>query len=96
MNVFAFILKYLRKTKLMAGVILFAIIARAVADRGEVFAMSQVIGILPQYTQDKAVISQIIFYIVLLAAFLLFEALANLVWRYVGGKFMPYFCSLVY
>lgn len=96
MNVFAFILKYLRKTKLMAGVILFAIIARAVADRGEVFAMSQVIGILPQYTQDKAVISQIIFYIVLLAAFLLFEALANLVWRYMGGKFMPYFCSLVY
>ena len=96
MNVFAFILKYLRKTKLMAGVILFAIIARAVADRGEVFAMSQVIGILPQYTQDKAVISQIIFYIVLLAAFLLFEALANLIWRYVGGKFMPYFCSLVY
>ena len=96
MNVFAFILKYLRKTKLMAGVILFAIIARAVADRGEVFAMSQVIGVLPQYTQDKAVLSQIIFYICLLAAFLLFEGIANLVWRYVGGKFMPYFCSLVY
>ena len=96
MNVFAFILKYLRKTKLMAGIILFAIIARAVADRGEVFAMSQVIGVLPQYTQDKAVLSQIIFYICLLAAFLLFEGIANLVWRYVGGKFMPYFCSLVY
>ncbi|MBR1600678.1 MAG: ABC transporter ATP-binding protein [Alphaproteobacteria bacterium] len=96
MNVFAFILKYLRKTKLMAGVILFAIIARAVADRGEVYAMSQVIGVLPQYTQDKAVLSQIIFYICLLASFLIFEGVANLIWRYVGGKFMPYFCSLIY
>lgn len=96
MNVFAFIFKYLRKTKVMATVILFAIIARAIADRGEVFAMSRVIGILPQYAQDKAVLHQIIFYICLLGAFLLFEGLANLVWRYVGGKFMPYFCSLVY
>lgn len=96
MNVFAFIFKYLRKTKLMASVILFAIIARAIADRCEVFAMSRVIGILPQYTQDKAVLSQIIFYICLLALFLLLEGLANLVWRYTGGKFMPYFCSLVY
>ncbi|MBQ8481828.1 MAG: ABC transporter ATP-binding protein [Alphaproteobacteria bacterium] len=96
MNVFAFILKYLRKTKLMAGVILFAIIARAAADRGEVYAMSQVIGFLPQYAEDKKALSQIIFYICLLAAFLVFEGVANLVWRYVGGKFMPYFCSLVY
>ena len=96
MNVFAFIFKYLRKTKLMASVIFFAIIARAIADRGEIFAMSQVIGILPQYAQDKAVLSKIIFYICLLGAFLLFEGVANLVWRYVGGKFMPYFCSLVY
>lgn len=96
MNVFKFIFKYLRKTKLMASVILFAIIARAIADRGEVFAISQVIGFLPQYQQDKAVLSQIIFYICLLAVFLLSEGIANFIWRYVGGKFMPYFCSLVY
>ena len=96
MNVFAFILKYMRKTKLMVCVIFFAIVARACADRGEIFAMSRVIGILPQYSQNKEVLQQIIFYICLLGAFLLFEGIANLVWRYVGGKFMPYFCSLVY
>lgn len=96
MNVFAFILKYLRKTKVMAGVILFAIIARSVADRGEVYSMAQVIGLLPQYAGDKAILNKIIFYIVLLAAFLVFEGISTYIWRYMGGKFMPYFSSLVY
>lgn len=96
MNVFAFIFKYLRKTKIMAAVILFALIARSISDRGEVYSMAQIIGLLPQYTTDKSVFNHILFYIGLLAAFLVFEGVTNYIWRYVGGKFMPYFCSLVY
>ena len=96
MNVFAFIFKYLRKTKVMAGVIFFAIIARSVADRGEIYSMAQIIGLLPQYTTDKGILNQIILYIFLLGAFLVFEGVSNYVWRYMGGQFMPYFCSLVY
>ncbi len=96
MNVFAFIFKYLRKTKTMVGVILLALIARSISERGEVYSMAQIIGFLPQYTDDKSVLNQIIFYICLLGLFLVFEGVTNYVWRYVGGKFMPYFCSLVY
>ena len=96
MNVFAFILKYLRKTKVMAGVILFALIARSIADRGEVYSMAQIIGLLPQSSTDKSTLNLVVFYIFLLGLFLVFEGISNYAWRYMGGKFMPYFCSLVY
>ncbi len=96
MNVFAFILKYLRKTKFMASVIVIGMIIRSVADRGEVYAMSQTIGILPQYASDHSVLNRIIFYIGLLAFFLVIEAISNYMWRYMGGKFQPYFSSLIY
>lgn len=96
MNVFAFILKYLRKTKFMAAVILTALIFRCIAERGQIYAMSQVIGYLPKYTEDRAVLSQIVLFIGLLAAMLLLDSAAAYVWRYTAGKFMPYFCSLVY
>lgn len=96
MNVFTFIFKYLRKTKVMAGIILFALIARSISDRGEIYAIAQIIGLLPQYTTDQSVLRFIVFYIFLLAAFLAFEGIANYGWRYMSGKFMPYFCSLVY
>ena len=77
MNVFAFILKYLRKTKFMASVIVVAMIVRSIADRGEVYAMSQTIGILPDYATDKSVLNKIIFYIGLMAFFLLLEGITN-------------------
>ena len=96
MSVFAFIFKYLKKTKVMVGVILFALVVRSIADRGEVYAISQTIGILPQYTSDKSVLTSIVFYIGLLAFFLFLEGFANYVWRYTSGKFQPYFSSLVY
>ncbi len=96
MNVFAFILRYLRKTKFMAAVILAALIFRCIAERGQIYAMSQVIGYLPKYTEDRAVLSQIVLFIGLLAAMLLLDSAAAYVWRYTAGKFMPYFCSLVY
>ncbi len=96
MSVFAFIFKYLRKTKVMVSVILVAIVVRSVADRGEIYAMSQTIGLLPQYTNDKSVLQGIIFYIGLLAFFLVVEGISNYIWRYMGGKFQPYFSSLVY
>ena len=96
MNVFAFIFKYLRKTKFMATVIVMSMIARSIADRGEVYALSQTIGILPEYANDKSVLSKVIFYIGLMAFFLAFEGVANYIWRYFGGKFQPYFSSLIY
>ena len=96
MNVFAFIFKYLRKTKVMAGVILIALIARSISDRGEVYSMAQIIGLLPQYSEDNSILNLIVLYIFLLALFLVLEGASNYAWRYMGGKFMPYFCSLVY
>ncbi len=96
MNVFAFILKYLRKTKFMVTVIVVGMIIRSIADRGEVYAMSQTIGVLPQYTSDPSVLHKVIFYICLLAFFLFVEGIANYAWRYMGGKFQPYFTSLIY
>lgn len=96
MNVFAYIFKYIRKTKLLVAIILCSLVARSIADRGEAFAMAKIIGLLPQYTQDKTVMTHIIFYIGLLTFLLIFEGIAALSWRYAGGKFMPYFRSLVY
>ena len=60
MSVFGFIFNYLRKTKLMASIILVALIVRMIAERGQIYAMSQVIGYLPKYTQDEAILSQIL------------------------------------
>ncbi len=56
MSFFSFIFKYLRKTKFMAFVILIALIFRSIAERGQVYAMAQVIGLLPQYAEDKSVL----------------------------------------
>ncbi|MBQ8672400.1 MAG: ABC transporter ATP-binding protein [Alphaproteobacteria bacterium] len=96
MNVFAFILKYLRKTKLMAGVILFALICRSLADRGEVYAMAQIIGLLPKYTANNDILHNILFYVIMLTFFMFAGSLVNFIWRYTNGKFLPYFCSLIY
>ena len=96
MNVFAFILKYLRKTKFMASVIVIGMIIRCIADRGEVYALSQTIGILPQYATDHSALNRIIFYVGLLAVLLFIDGISNYVWRYMGGKFQPYFSSLIY
>lgn len=80
----------------MVSVILSALLGKVISERFEVYAMSQVIGFLPKYTDDTAVLGQIIFYLCLLAFFLIMEGLTSYIWRYAGGKFMPYFCSLVY
>ena len=96
MSVFSFIFKYLRKTKLMASIILAALIGRCIAERGQIFAMSQVIGYLPKYAENNVIVSQILLFIGLLAAMLTLDGLCSYVWRYTAGKFMPYFCSLVY
>jgi len=96
MNVWTFIFRYLRKTKILVGIILFSLISRSIAGRGEVFAMAQIIGLLPEYGTDKAILNKIIFYIGFLAFLLFFEGLTTYIWRYAGGKFQPYFSSLVY
>ena len=57
MSVFGFIFNYLRKTKLMASIILVALIVRIIAERGQIYAMSQVIGYLPKYADNNAVLT---------------------------------------
>ena len=96
MNVFAYIFKYVRKTKVLVIIILGSLVARSIADRGEAFAMAKIIGLLPQYNGNQSVLQQIFFYIGLLFFLLIFEGVAVFAWRYSGGKFMPYFRSLIY
>ena len=96
MNVFSFIFKYLRKTKTMAIVILCSLVIRSISARLQVFSLSEIIGYLPKYAENKSVMDNIVFYLVMLACTLMIESLAVFMWRYMSGKFMPYFCSLVY
>ena len=96
MNVFAYIFKYVRKTKVLVIIILGSLVARSIADRSEAFAMAKIIGLLPQYNGNQSVLQQIFFYIGLLFFLLIFEGVAVFAWRYSGGKFMPYFRSLIY
>ena len=96
MSVFGFIFKYLRKTKFMVSVILLALIFRSIAERGQVYAMAQVIGLLPQYAENPSVLQGVFGFIALLAGMLLLDAAGAYAWRYTAGKFMPYYCSLVY
>ncbi|MBR3661805.1 MAG: ABC transporter ATP-binding protein [Alphaproteobacteria bacterium] len=96
MTAFAFIIKYLQKTKALAGMILAALIISSISNRAEIYAMSQIIGLLPEYSQNPNVLTSIILYIALLGAFLLLTSLSTLTWRYFSGSFMPYFSSLVY
>lgn len=96
MNVWSFILYYLRKTKLMAGIILIAIIVRAVSDRMQMYAISQAIGVFPDFEKNNEVLHTIFLYIGLLAAMLVTEGLSSFVFQYTSGKFIPYFKSLVY
>lgn len=96
MPAYKFIFQYLSKTKLVVGVILATLIINVASGRGEIYAMSEIIGLLPKYAADNAVLSQIIKFIILLGVFLFLTTVSNVIWRIAGGKFMPYFLSLVY
>ena len=79
MSVFSFIFGYLKKTKVMVGIILFSLVIRSLADRGEVYTVSQTIGALPQYASDKSILNNIIFYICLLAFFLFLDPIIHVI-----------------
>lgn len=96
MSPFRFILHYLKKTKVMTGVLVISLIINSFSSRGEIFAMSEIIGLLPKFAEDRGVIHGILLYICLFGAFLFLTTFSNVLWRYVGGNFMPYFLSLVY
>ena len=80
----------------MAGVVFVSLVLNSFSNRGEIFAMSEIIGLLPKYIEDKTVLHEIVIYIALLGLFLFLTTFSNVLWRYVGGNFMPYFLSLVY
>lgn len=96
MKVFGFIWQYLRRTKIMAGTIIFALVTRSLTDRGETWAMAQVIGILPQYNGNQEILHKILIYLFFLTLFMFIGNGVNFLWRYTNGKFLPYFCSLIY
>lgn len=96
MNVFAYIFQYLRKTKVLVTIILVGLVTRSIADRGEAYAIAKIIGYLPQYAENHAIMKHILFYIGLLVFMLVLEGAAAFAWRYAGGKFMPYFRGLIY
>ena len=60
MNVFAFIFKYLRKTKMLATIIMLSVIGHAIVLRFESFYMARALGLLPDYVNDSTILINII------------------------------------
>lgn len=96
MNVLNFIKQYLRKTKLMASIIIVCVVIHMIIVRSNAYFMAQAIGLLPEYSSNNQVINQIIFYLLLYFFIIIIDRLLDLTQRYTSGKFIPYFNSLVY
>ena len=96
MNVFTFILKYLRKTKLLAGVILLCVIAHSIILRLQSFYMARALGLLPDYLQNSTVLQSIVLALGLYICMIALDSLLELVERLAQSRFMPYFNSLIF
>ena len=96
MNVFAFIFKYLRKTKMLATIIMLSVIAHAVILRFESFCMARALGLLPDYLNDSAVLRNIIVALAIYMALIAVDSLLDLTVRIAQARFLPYFNSLIF
>ena len=96
MSPFKFIFKYLKKTKMLAGIILVAVIAHAVILRFEAFYMAKAMGLLPEYAAHSALLQQIIIALSLYLGLILVDSLLDLTVRITQAKFLPYFNSLIF
>ncbi len=96
MNVFTFIFKYLRKTKLLAGIIMLSVISHAIILRFEAFYMAHALGLLPDYVEDSAVLQHIITALAIYVLLIALDSLLDLVVRVAQSRFLPYFNSLIF
>lgn len=96
MSPFSFIFKYLKKTKVLAGIILAAVIANAVILRFESFYMARAMGLLPDYAANSLLLRQIISALALYLGLILVDSLLDLTVRITQAKFLPYFNSLIF
>lgn len=96
MNVFAFIFKYLCKTKLLAAIIMLSVIGHAVVLRFEAFYMSRALGLLPEYVKDITVLHHIIVALAIYVTLIAADSLLDLAVRIAQAKFLPYFNSLIF
>jgi ATP-binding cassette subfamily B protein len=95
-NVFAFILKYLRKTKMLATIIMLSVIAHAVILRFESFYMARALALLPDYVNDSFVLRHIILALAIYMILIATDSLLDLVVRIAQARFLPYFGSLIF
>lgn len=96
MSPFSFIFKYLKKTKVLAGIILGAVIVNAVILRFESFYMARAMGLLPDYAANSLLLRQIISALALYLGLILVDSLLDLTVRITQAKFLPYFNSLIF
>ncbi|MBR2137659.1 MAG: ABC transporter ATP-binding protein [Alphaproteobacteria bacterium] len=96
MNVFAFIFKYLRKTKMLATIIMLSVIGHAVILRFESFYMARALGLLPEYVKDSALLYRIILALIIYIALIAVDSLLDLIVRIAQARFLPYFNSLIF
>ena len=96
MSVFAFILKYLKKTKFMAGIILFSVIGHTVILRFESFYMARALGLLPDYVENSSILKSIITALAIYIMLIAVDSLLDLIVRIAQARFLPYFSSLIF
>lgn len=96
MSPFKFIFKYLKKTKMLASIILVAVIAHAVILRFEAFYMAKAMGLLPECAANSALLRQIIIALSFYLGLILVDSLLDLTVRITQAKFLPYFSSLIF
>lgn len=93
--VVTFIFHYLRKTKLLVALTIFCILVHTLLDRGSLYFLSRIIGLMPEYAENAAVLNKIILFFALFTVFRLSDTAFDYMWHYVNAKFMPYFNSLI-
>ena len=93
MGVFAFILKYLRKTKMLATIIMLSVIGHAVILRFESFYMARALGLLPDYLKDSGVLRHVVTALAIYMMLIVADSLLDLTVRIAHAKFLPYFNS---
>ena len=96
MSVWKFIFNYLSKTKVLVGVILLSFVIRSINDRVQKYILAELIGFLPQYAENEVILNKIVLYLFIFSLLLILHSFTSYVWQYSGGKFLPYFNSLVY
>ncbi len=95
MKVWSFVLKYLRKTKVLATIILVCVVFHAIVLRCQSYYLSHALGMLPDYVNNTSLWSQIVLALVLYVCFIIGDGVLDLFQRIAQAKFLPYFNGLI-